>query len=79
MVITLGYDAISRNVNGLGYSPFFIFSITSTTILPACLFIMVLQDRIGRKAMASGSLLLSGVFTYATSYILFSYSNIGKY
>ncbi|GLV44627.1 uncharacterized protein CBL_02857 [Carabus blaptoides fortunei] len=39
---------------------------------------MVLQDRIGRKAMASGSLLLSGIFTYATSYILFSYSNIAK-
>lgn len=63
MVMTLCYDAISRNINGLEYSPFVIFSITSLTIFPACLLILVVQDRIGRKALASGSLLLSGIFT----------------
>lgn len=66
MVMTLCYDAISRNVNGLDYSPFVIFTITSATILPACLFILAVQDRIGRKALASGSLLIGGIFT-ATS------------
>ncbi|XP_044256798.1 organic cation transporter protein-like isoform X1 [Tribolium madens] len=63
MVMTLCYDAISRNVNGLGYSPFLVFTITSATILPACLFILAIQDRVGRKALASGSLLMSGIFT----------------
>lgn len=52
-----------RNVEGLGVSPFLTFSISATSILPACLVILALQDRIGRKAMASSSLLLSGVIT----------------
>lgn len=63
MVLTLCYDAISRNVNGLGYSAFIVFTTTSSTILPACLFILAVQDKAGRKALASGSLLLSGIFT----------------
>ncbi|CAH1153783.1 unnamed protein product [Phaedon cochleariae] len=69
MVMTLCYDAISRDVNGLGYSPFVVFSITSLTILPACLFILAVQDKAGRKALASSSLLLSGIFS-ATSGVL---------
>ncbi|XP_044765758.1 organic cation transporter protein-like [Coccinella septempunctata] len=66
MVMTLCYDAISRNVNGLGYSPFLVFSITSATILPSCIFILITQDRIGRKALASGALFVSGVFTISS-------------
>lgn len=64
--MTLCYDAISRNVNGLGYSPFLVFSITSATILPSCIFILVTQDKIGRKALASGALFVSGVFTISS-------------
>lgn len=63
MVMTLCYDAISRNINGLKYSPFIVFTITSSTILPACLFITAIQDKIGRKALASSALLLTGLFT----------------
>lgn len=70
MVITLCYDAISRNVEGLGVSPFLVFSISATSILPACLLILLLQDRIGRKAMASSSLVLSGVITGVTGLLL---------
>lgn len=72
MVITLCYDAISRNVEveGLGVSPFLVFSISATSILPACFIILLLQDRIGRKAMASASLLLSGFVTVATGLLL---------
>lgn len=70
MVMTLCYDAISRNVNGLGYSPFVVFTVTSSTILPACLFILAVQDKVGRKALASGSLLLSGIFTACSGVIL---------
>ncbi|XP_037950517.1 organic cation transporter protein [Teleopsis dalmanni] len=71
MVITLCYDAVSRNVQGLGISPFILFSLSSTTILPACVLLILLQDRIGRKAMASISLLLSGIFISVTGGILF--------
>lgn len=66
MVITLCYDAISKNVEGLGLSPFVMFTLSSATIFPACLVLLALQDRIGRKAMASSSLLISGVFTAGT-------------
>ncbi|KAL9888582.1 organic cation transporter protein isoform 1-T7 [Glossina fuscipes fuscipes] len=71
MVITLCYDAVSRNVQGLGISPFVMFTLSATTILPACLLLIALQDRIGRKAMASMSLLLSGIFISCTGVILF--------
>lgn len=71
MVITLCYDAVSRNVQGLGISPFFMFTLSATAILPACILLIVLQDRIGRKAMASMSLLLSGIFISVTGAILF--------
>lgn len=66
MVITLCYDAISKNVEGLGISPFIMFSLSASAILPACLVLLALQDKIGRKAMASSSLLVSGIFTAAT-------------
>ncbi|XP_018321665.1 organic cation transporter protein [Agrilus planipennis] len=62
MVVCLCYDAISRDVNGFGYSSFLIFSLTSITILPGCLFILLVQDRVGRKALSSTSLLISGIF-----------------
>ncbi|XP_064549861.1 organic cation transporter-like protein isoform X2 [Drosophila montana] len=75
MVITLCYDAVSRNVQGLGISPFVMFSLSATTILPACLILIALQDRIGRKAMASSSLLLSGVFISVTGIVLYTASN----
>ncbi|KAH8292341.1 hypothetical protein KR054_008535 [Drosophila jambulina] len=74
MVITLCYDAVSRNVQGLGISPFIMFSLSATAILPACLLIIALQDRIGRKAMASASLLLSGIFISVTGGILYAAS-----
>ncbi|KAH8360131.1 hypothetical protein KR093_010956 [Drosophila rubida] len=72
MVITLCYDAVSRNVQGLGISPFVMFSLSATTILPACLLLIALQDRIGRKAMASMSLLISGILISVTCIVLFA-------
>lgn len=60
MVLTLCYDAISKNISNIGMSPFIVFTISSATILPACLFILAVQDKVGRKALASGSLVVSG-------------------
>ena len=70
MIITLSYDAISKNVEGLGMSPFVLFSLSASAILPGCLVLLTLQDRIGRKAMASSSLLVSGFFTAGTGIAL---------
>ncbi|GAB0092743.1 organic cation transporter protein [Sergentomyia squamirostris] len=70
MVITLCYDSISRNVQGQGLSPFILFSLSATAIFPACLVLWAFQDKIGRKAMASSSLLVSGIFTTCTGIVL---------
>ncbi|KAJ9595127.1 hypothetical protein L9F63_013602, partial [Diploptera punctata] len=69
MVLTLCYDAISRNVEGTGFNPYLVFSISSATILPSCVIILLLQDKVGRKAMASASLLLTGLFIGAAGII----------
>lgn len=73
MVITLCYDAISRNVEGLGVSPFVMFTLSATAIFPACVVLLLLQDVIGRKAMASSSLLVSGIFTASTGVLIAIY------
>lgn len=73
MVITLCYDAISRNVEGLGVSPFVMFTLSATAIFPACVVLLLLQDVIGRKAMASSSLLVSGIFTASTGILIAIY------
>lgn len=65
MVITLCYDAVSRNVEGMGVSPFVMFSISSVAVLPSSVLLILLQDKIGRKGMASSSLLVGGIFTTA--------------
>lgn len=63
MVITLCYDAVSRNVEGMGISPFVMFSLSAIAVLPSSIIVILLQDRIGRKGMAAGSLLVGGLFT----------------
>ncbi|XP_055379248.1 organic cation transporter protein-like [Condylostylus longicornis] len=63
MVITLCYDAVSRNIEGMGISPFTMFSLSSLSVLPASVILIFLQDRIGRKGMAASSLLVGGIFT----------------
>ncbi|XP_037944869.1 organic cation transporter-like protein [Teleopsis dalmanni] len=65
MVITLCYDAVSRNVEGMGISPFVMFSVSAFAVLPSSIMVILLQDRIGRKGMAAGSLLVGGLFTSA--------------
>lgn len=65
MVITLCYDAVSRNVEGMGLSPFVMFSLSAIAVLPSSIILVFLQDKIGRKAMASSSLVVGGIFTTA--------------
>ncbi|KAK7869297.1 hypothetical protein R5R35_012866 [Gryllus longicercus] len=70
MVLTLCYDVLSRHVSGMGINPFVMFSASSATVLPSCLLVILLQDRVGRKALASASLLLTGVFAAVTGAVL---------
>lgn len=72
MVLTLCYDAISRNIEGLGYDPFTMFTITSATIFPSCVTILLLQDRVGRKAISVLALLLTGLLNLTQGALLVS-------
>ncbi|XP_020706515.2 organic cation transporter-like protein isoform X2 [Athalia rosae] len=63
MTLTLCYDAISRNVNVNGASPFLVFSLGSLTIFPAGIVILLLQDKIGRKALFFLAVLMSAFLT----------------
>lgn len=70
MIITLSYDVINRNMEGLGSSPFKLFSLTSTVYLPAGFAILLLQNRIGRKGMACGALLVGAIITAVTGFLI---------
>ncbi|XP_030374216.1 organic cation transporter-like protein [Scaptodrosophila lebanonensis] len=70
VIITLSYDVISRNLEGLGTSPFKLFSMTSVVYLPAGCTILLLQNIIGRKGMACASLLTGGIITAVTGFLI---------
>ncbi|XP_023174643.2 organic cation transporter protein [Drosophila hydei] len=50
MLISLSFNTISRNVEGLGLSPFVVFSLFAVVVPPSGLLQGVLQSRLGRKA-----------------------------
>ncbi|KMZ02621.1 organic cation transporter-like protein [Drosophila simulans] len=70
VIITLSYDVINRNMEGLGSSPFKLFSLTSSVYLPAGFTILLLQNKIGRKGMACGALLVGAIITAATGFLI---------
>ena len=70
IVLSLCYDAISRNIEGLGLDPFTVFTITSASILPSCITILIWQDKLGRKILAILFLLLTGLFNFIQGSVL---------
>ncbi|KAL7728419.1 hypothetical protein ACLKA6_005178 [Drosophila palustris] len=72
MIITVAFDILSRNMEGMGTSPFKLFSYTGITVLPAGLTIILFQNYIGRKGMACASLFVGAIITAATGFILAS-------
>ncbi|XP_067628843.1 organic cation transporter-like protein isoform X2 [Eurosta solidaginis] len=70
MVITISFDVVSRNMEGLGASPFVLFSLTSVMYIPAGLTIILLQNRIGRKGMAFSSLFVSAIIVTITGFLI---------
>lgn len=70
MIITISFDVVSRNMEGLGSSPFTLFSLTSIAYIPGGLTIILLQNRIGRKGMAFGSLFVSAIIVTVTGFLI---------
>ncbi|KAH8406669.1 hypothetical protein KR222_002332, partial [Zaprionus bogoriensis] len=72
MIITVAFDILSRNMEGMGTSPFKLFSYTGVTYLPAGLTIILFQNYIGRKGMACASLFVGGIITAVTGFLVAS-------
>ncbi|XP_037816723.1 organic cation transporter-like protein isoform X1 [Lucilia sericata] len=70
IIVTMSFDIISRNVEGLGSSPFKLFSFTSVIYVPAGLTIIAFQNVIGRKGMATTSLLGGSIITAVTGFLI---------
>lgn len=66
----MSFDIISRNMEGLGSSPFKLFSFSSIVYVPAGLTIIAFQNVIGRKGMATASLLGSSIITAVTGFLI---------
>ncbi|XP_016961532.1 organic cation transporter protein [Drosophila biarmipes] len=70
MIITIAFDILSRNVEGVGISPFELFSYSGFCYLPAGLAIILFQNKIGRKGMACASLFVGAIITATTGYLI---------
>lgn len=63
MIISLVFDGHVRNVGSLGLDLFITFTIACATELPADTFLTLTLDRWGRRWLAFGTLLASGLFS----------------
>ncbi|CAG9135078.1 unnamed protein product [Plutella xylostella] len=63
MAISLVFDGHVRNVGSLGLDIFLTFTIASATELPADTFLTAVLDRWGRRWLACGSMVVSGIFS----------------
>uniref|UniRef100_A0A1I8PMZ9 Major facilitator superfamily (MFS) profile domain-containing protein n=1 Tax=Stomoxys calcitrans TaxID=35570 RepID=A0A1I8PMZ9_STOCA len=70
VIITMAFDIISRNMEGMGSSPFKLFSYTAICYVPGGLTIIAFQNIVGRKGMASLSLLVGGIITAVTGFLV---------
>ncbi|XP_030553843.1 organic cation transporter protein [Drosophila novamexicana] len=65
MLISLSFNTISRNVEGLGLSPFVVFSLFAVVVPPSGLLQGLLQSRLGRKATCLLALLCTSLLSCA--------------
>ncbi|XP_074042799.1 organic cation transporter protein isoform X2 [Leptinotarsa decemlineata] len=63
MAISLVFDGHVRNVETLGLDVFLTFTIASATEFPADTFLTMVLDVWGRRWLAAGSLIISGIFS----------------
>ncbi|KAF7417879.1 hypothetical protein HZH68_000532 [Vespula germanica] len=63
MAISLVFDGHVRNVDNLGLNVFITFTVAAATELPADTFLTLVLDRWGRRWLACGSMVISGIFS----------------
>ncbi|XP_018573275.1 organic cation transporter protein [Anoplophora glabripennis] len=63
MAISLVFDGHVRNVETLGLDVFLTFTIASATEFPADTFLTMVLDVWGRRWLAAGSMIISGIFS----------------
>lgn len=63
MAISLVFDGHVRNVGSLGLDIFFTFTVATFTELPADTMLTLTLDRFGRRWLACGSMVASGIFS----------------
>ncbi|XP_037931141.1 organic cation transporter protein-like [Teleopsis dalmanni] len=63
MAISLVFDGHVRNVGSLGLNIFLTFTVASFTELPADTLLTITLDKWGRRWLACGTMVLSGVFS----------------
>lgn len=63
MAISLTFDGHVRNVGSLGLDIFLTFTIASVTEFPADTFLTFVLDLWGRRWLAFGSMVISGIFS----------------
>jgi hypothetical protein len=63
MAISLCFDGHVRNVGSLGLDLFVTFTVASATELPADTVLTMVLDRWGRRWLACGSMVMSGIFS----------------
>ncbi|XP_072757432.1 organic cation transporter protein-like [Anoplolepis gracilipes] len=69
MAISLVFDGHVRNVNNLGLDVFMTFTIAAFTELPADTFLTLVLDRWGRRWLACGTMVISGIFSIWASVV----------
>lgn len=63
MAISLVFDGHVRNVDNLGLNVFITFTVAAATEFPADTFLTMVLDRWGRRWLACGSMVISGIFS----------------
>ncbi|XP_058810792.1 organic cation transporter protein-like [Phymastichus coffea] len=69
MAISLVFDGHVRNVDNLKLDVFVTFTVASATELPADTFLTLVLDRWGRRWLACGSMVVSGIFSIWASLV----------
>lgn len=75
MAISLVFDGHVRNVGSLGLDIFLTFTVASITEFPADTFLTLVLDRWGRRWLACGTMIASGVFSLLATTVPLGKSN----
>ncbi|XP_017874246.1 PREDICTED: organic cation transporter 1-like [Drosophila arizonae] len=70
IIVVPCYNTIARNVEGLGISPFILFSLNALMLPPAGYVQGYLQDVAGRKATAVSWMILTGILATAAGLVI---------